>query len=126
MSRRTEQLASDLRGAVQSVIDRGLQDPRVSGMITVMSVRLAEDLRTATVLVSVLPAERQELTMHGLRGAAGHIRHQVGELVRMRQVPELTFRLDDSLKKQAAVMGAIAQATAEREARAAGPGGETA
>ena len=63
MSRRTEQLASTLHRAIQEVIGRGFQDPRISGLITVTSVKVTEDMRSATVMVSVLPAERQNLTM---------------------------------------------------------------
>ena len=74
MSRRQEQFASVLREAIQGVIDRGIQDPRISGMITVTSVRVAEDFADATILISVLPADRQDLSLHGIRSAAAYIR----------------------------------------------------
>jgi ribosome-binding factor A len=119
VSHRREQVASTLQRAVQQVIAKGLQDPRISGMITVTAVEVSPDLKAATVLVSILPADRERLTMHGLRDAASHIRRQTGDLVDMRQVPELTFRLDSSLKKQADVYTAIAKVTAERERAAA-------
>ena len=61
--------------------------------------------------------QKQDLTMHGLRAAARHIRREVGDHVAIKQMPELVFRLDQSLKKQAGVLDAIAKATAEREAR---------
>ncbi len=122
MSRRTEQMASTIRQALQETIDRGLADPRISGLITVTQVRVTDDVKSAYIDVSVLPAERQDLTMHGLRAAARHIRREVGDLVAVKQMPELVFRLDQSLKKQASVLDAIARATAEREAREAAQG----
>jgi ribosome-binding factor A len=127
MSRRTEQMASTIRRALQETIDRGFQDPRISGMITVTGLRITEDLKQALIDVSVMPAERQDLTMHGLRSAARHIRREVGDRVAIRQMPELVFRLDSSLKKQAAVLDAIAKAAAERQARenAGAPAPET-
>ena len=115
MSHRTEQLASELRGAIQEVIDRGLSDPRVSGMVTVTEIRVTPDHKTAFARISVLPSDRQKLTMHGLQAAAAHIRRQAGERVRTRSMPEIRFELDESTKKQAEVMGAIARATEERE-----------
>lgn len=121
MSRRTEQLASTIRGAVQEVLDRGLQDPRVSGLITVTGVRLTDDLATAFVSISVLPAERAGLTFHGLRSAARHVRHEVGKRVAMRRLPELDFRLDESFKQQAAVIEALGRVRAERESRGEEP-----
>lgn len=123
MSRRAEQIAATIHRAVQAVLDRGLQDPRVSGMITVTGVKIAPDLSAATISVSIFPAERQELAMHGLRSAAGHIRHDISDAVGLRRTPDLAFKLDESLKKQAAVLEAISRATAEPSA---GPGSPTA
>jgi ribosome-binding factor A len=125
VSHRREQIASTLHRAVQQVISKGLQDPRISGMITVTGVEVSPDLKAATVLVSILPADRERLTMYGLRDAAAHIRRQSSDLLAMRKVPDLTFRLDSSLKKQAEVYEAIAKAAAERE-RLTGPGGSAA
>lgn len=119
MSRRAEQIAALLRTALQEVFARGFQDPRIRGLITITSVTLSEDLRSATVMISVLPEERQELTMHGLSAAARHIRHQVSDKIDLRYTPDLYFRLDTSLKKQAGVFEALAKVAQEREQRAA-------
>jgi ribosome-binding factor A len=121
VTRRNEQYTAELTRAVQEVLVRGLQDPRVSGLITVTGVKVTEDLRDATVSVSVLPAEKQELTLHGLQGAAAYIRREVGERMDARRIPTLNFRLETGLKKEAGVIRALAQAAAEREK--ANPGG---
>lgn len=111
--RRREQLASALERAVQEVLVRGLQDPRIKGLITVTGVDLSEDGRDATVRVSILPEEHQELTMHGLRAATRHIQRAAADRIRVRQMPRLAFRLDVSLKRQAGVLDALARARAE-------------
>lgn len=113
MTRRTEQIASTLQRALQEVLARGLADPRFGGLVTVTGVKVAPDLRTADVLISVLPAEKQDLTMHAIRHAAGHLRREVSDLVAMRSVPTLQFRADVSLKKQAEVLRAISRAAAD-------------
>lgn len=110
MSRRHEQVGSVLQQAIQDFLARGLHDPRVGGLVTVTAVRVSEDFATADVMVSVLPAEREQLAMHGLRHAAGHIRREVGDKVALRQMPRLNFRLDRSLKKEAEVLRALAKA----------------
>jgi ribosome-binding factor A len=115
-SHRPEQLASAIREAVQQIIDRGLQDPRVSGLITITGVKVSQDLRNATISVSVMPEEKQNLTLHGLQNAGRHIRREAGELVNIRQLPELSFKLDTSLKKQAAVLEELEKIRKEREA----------
>jgi ribosome-binding factor A len=115
VTRRAEQMASTLRDAIQQVIDRGLSDPRISGLITITSLRVTDDLKNAIITVSVLPEPKQELTLHGLKAAARHIRHQAGELIEIKQMPELIFKLDQSLKKQAQVFEAIHRASEQPE-----------
>jgi ribosome-binding factor A len=100
MSHRTEQITSTIQRAVQTVIGRGLNDPRVRGLVSVTKVLVENDLSKATVFISVMPSERGELTMHGLRAAAKRIRRDVGSVIRLRHTPRLIFRLDDSIKRQ--------------------------
>ncbi len=101
MSHRTQQVVSLIQRGVQTVIGRGLHDPRVRGLISVTKVVVDDDLSDATVFVSVMPQEHGELTLHGLRHAAPRIRSEISRGIRMRRVPRLRFALDDSLKKQA-------------------------
>lgn len=103
-----------LRNAIQAVIDRGIQDPRISGMITVTEVRVSEDFADATILISVLPADRQELTLHGIRSATMHIRREAGKNVDSRKLPRFHFDLDSRTKKQAAVIEALLKVQDER------------
>ena len=101
MSHRNEQVTSAIQRAVQTVISRGLHDPRVRGLVSVTKVVLDDGFAQATIFISVMPAERAELTMHGLRAATKRIRRDVGNVVRLRRMPRLCFRLDDSIKRQA-------------------------
>lgn len=119
MSQRTQRVASVLRDALQAILTKGLQDPRVRGLITVVKVTVADDLTEATVHVSVMPAEHAELTMHGLRAASAHIRRQIGNATSLSRVPTIGFRLDTSSLKQAGVLEAIAKVAREREAKEA-------
>jgi ribosome-binding factor A len=126
VSVRTDRISATIRKALQEAIARGVHDPRVRGLITVTAVEVSPDLRTAIVRVSVLPESAQELTLHGLTSAAGRLRREIGESVRMKRLPDLVFVLDDTLKRQARVLSAISRA---REEQAAGEekaqGGET-
>lgn len=115
MSRRAEQVSSLLRRAVQSVLAEGLSDPRLEGvLLSVTDVTVSDDLRTATVKVSVLPDTRESAAMHALRTATRHVRREAGDRTALRKLPELTFKLDRSLKKQAAVLDALSRVRAER------------
>lgn len=110
MSRRQEQMASVMREAIQEVLSRGLNDPRVSGLITVTSLEISPDLEYASIRVSVLPADRQTLTFHGIQAAAAYIRREVGNKVKNRKLPKFNFELDSSLKKQMGVIEALEHA----------------
>jgi ribosome-binding factor A len=109
---RTEKVAAAMRRALQEAIAR-VHDPRVRGLITVTGVDLSDDMREAVARISVLPESSQELTLHGLRSAAGMLRREVGDAVRIKRLPTLSFELDDSLKRQARVLSAIARVQPE-------------
>jgi ribosome-binding factor A len=115
VSRRTDQIGSTIQRAIQKILADGLADPRVRGLITVSGVEMSDDLRRAIVLVSVYPAEHQELTMHGLRSATGHLRRRLASATALPVLPQLVFRLDTTMKRQAAVLEALAKVAAERE-----------
>ena len=113
MSRRTQQVAGELRQAVQEVLARGLSDPRVRGLVTITEVTLSNDLTQATLMVSVLPEEHEELTLHGLTAASRFIRREAAERLAMHRLPQLAFKIDRRLKRQAGVLDAIARARQE-------------
>ena len=95
--RRTERLAEEIREEVARIIGRGLKDPRI-GFVTVTRVELTPDLRTAHVYVGVLGDEAQrDKTLAGLKQAAGFIRRELGQRIRMRHIPELAFQYDEGL-----------------------------
>lgn len=109
MSHRTEQLGSVLHRAIQSVLERGLSDPRLRGVITVTRVQVSPDLKTAIAHVTISPEDQESLTMHGLRAASRHIRRRAGELVALRRLPELEFRVDERYKREMRTQEAISR-----------------
>lgn len=83
-----------------SNIMRGeLKDPRVSSMCSVVAVEVAPDLKNAKAYISVLgDEEEQKRTMEGLRSSAGFIRRKLAENVNLRNTPQITFVLDQSIE----------------------------
>lgn len=112
MSHRREQVESTLRRAIANVLARKLSDPRLEGLISVTRVEATPNLREARVYVSVIPEKNEKRALAGLRDSVGHMHSAVARQVRMRYVPRLEFRLDDSLKKADAIFDAIDQAAA--------------
>lgn len=126
MSQRSQRVSALLRESIQTVISKGLQDPRVRGLITVTKVTTADDLSQSTVYVSVMPVEHADLTMHGLKAAAAHIRRQAGAKLSLGRLPHLLFKLDTTIARQAGVLDALAKVAQEREEREAAEQAESA
>ncbi len=99
---RADRVADLLKEEVANMLLFEIKDPRVQGLVTVISVKVTKDLRHANFYVSVLGGdEREQQAMKGLVKASGFIRRSLGRRVRMRRVPELHFKLDETLKEQA-------------------------
>lgn len=98
-----ERLGEALREEIETLVEGELGDPRI-GLASVTGVELAEDARSARVLVVVegndVEAQR---SMEGLTAAASFIRHEVAERLKLRRAPELFFQLDRSERQQARV-----------------------
>ncbi len=76
-----------------------LKDPRI-GFITVTAVETTQDLRHATVFVSVLgSARKREQSLAGLDAAHGVLQRRIADEVRMKRTPQLTFQYDPSVEQ---------------------------
>lgn len=118
MSHRPKQLGSVLQRAIQTIIERGFSDPRIQGVITVTRVKVSPDLKDAIIYVTVIPADVESLTLHGLRSAGAYIRRQAGELVAIHRLPQFEFRIDEQIKREANVLAAIKNAVETLDAPA--------
>lgn len=82
-----------------SVIIRELKDPRIGVMTTVTAVEVAPDLKTCKAFISVLgDDEAKAETMEGLKSAHGFIRRELAHTINLRNTPEITFILDESME----------------------------
>lgn len=98
-SRRCQKVAEAIREVVSMAILVELKDPRVRD-VTVTYVEVSGDLRHAKVHVSVMGDEaRQELSMHGLKSAAGFLQSKCGKRLNIRYTPRIEFVLDQGVKK---------------------------
>jgi ribosome-binding factor A len=92
--RRPERVADTLREEITQIVGYELEDPRVA-MVTVTDVKLSDDLRDASVYVTIAGDEQESLTaMKALRHAAPYVRRQLGFALSLRHTPELHFVRD--------------------------------
>jgi ribosome-binding factor A len=67
------------------------------GFVTVTGAKVSDDLRHATVYLSVLNDEEGDRTVRKLNSSASFIKGELGRRLKMKYVPELTFRIDESI-----------------------------
>lgn len=98
MSLRSNRIAEQMKKELGDIIMRKLKDPRV-GFVTVTDVHVTGDLQQATVYITSLGNERErEETIQALMKAAGFIRSEIGQRIRLRRTPEIVFEFDSSVE----------------------------
>ena len=92
-----------INGEVQRVLAetiRGeIKDPRISPWTSVVSVEVAPDLKSCKAWISVLGDEEvRKSTLEGLRSAVGFMRNRLAREINLRNTPEITFIMDQSIE----------------------------
>jgi ribosome-binding factor A len=98
---RPTRVGDQVREILSSLLSRGaVRDPGI-GFITLTRVQMSSDLQMARVFYTMLgdAAQRRE-TAKALERAAPFLRRQVGGALKLRRVPELAFRFDESIAHQ--------------------------
>ena len=89
-------MAEALREEIVALVEGELGDPRI-GLVSVNEVHLAQDGKSARVLVTVTGDEHEAAqSLKALNAAAGFIRHELVSRLAIRQAPEIIFVLDQT------------------------------
>ena len=106
---RMSRINSEMQKSIAEIIANRLRNPDLDGIIiTVTNVDTASDLKYAKVMVSVLSTpQTQSLVVQELNRAKAYIRKELMHMIRLRTMPELDFRLDDSYEKGRKIMDII-------------------
>lgn len=110
---RAERLAEVIRAEASAIIQQGLKDPGI-GFVSITDVVVSGDLRHAKIFVSVLgDEEAKRQTMAALERAKGYVRSELGARIAVRFVPEILFRLDDSIERGTRISSLLRKVTKE-------------
>lgn len=125
MSQRTQRVDELLRQEIGAIVTREVSDPRI-GFATITRVETTPDLRHARVWVSVIgqPRER-DATIAALGRAMPFVRHELGRTLRIKRIPELHVRLDDTAERGTRVLHLLSELEAGAVPDAELPPGET-
>lgn len=90
---------TEVQKVLSTLINREIKDPRINPMTSVVAVEVAPDLKTAKVFISVLgDQESKDSTLRGLKSASSFMRGQLAKTLNLRNTPELTFVIDNSIE----------------------------
>lgn len=111
---RLARVAEVVREVASETILFELQDPRVK-RVTVTRTEVSGDLQHAKVFVSVMGTEKeQQLTLRGLRHAAGFVQAKLGRRLQTRFTPTIQFVLDQGVKHSIEISRLIHEALADK------------
>jgi ribosome-binding factor A len=110
-----ERLSGAIREEIETILEGELRDPRI-GLASVNAVLMADDSRSARVLVHVDGDDDEaERTLEGLNAAKNYVRHEIAERLRLRRPPELFFQVDRSDEMEGRVNELLARAEKRRK-----------
>ncbi len=87
-----------LKDEIASLLLMELEDDRLK-QLTVTEVRTSKDLSHAVVFVTTGGEEYRKLCMEAAQRSAGYIRKQLYSRLRLKHIPFLEFRYDESLDR---------------------------
>lgn len=98
MGLRHAKVITALKREISNIVHDELKDARL-GFVTIMRVDLTVDLRYARVYYSVLGQEKeQKATKEALESAKPFIRYLIAQRIKLRFVPEISFKFDRSVE----------------------------
>jgi ribosome-binding factor A len=117
MTRRAERVSSIIQQELGYLLREQVNDPRLTGLISITKVSTSPDLKHAKVFISTLgdKVNKNEI-LQGFTAASGFLRRQLANRLKLKHMPELSFHLDDSIERGAEIIRLIEQvASSDRE-----------
>ena len=89
----------EVQRVLAEIIRGGLKDPRISPWTSVVAVEVAPDLKSCKAWISVLGDEEvRKSTLQGLKSAEGFIRRELARTINLRNTPDITFVMGQSIE----------------------------
>ena len=109
----------EVQRALSEIIRGEIKDPRIHPMTTVVAVDVTPDLKYCKAYISVLGDDEAAVsTIQGLKSAVGYVRRELARKVNLRNTPEITFVLDQSIEygvNMSRLIDEVAKNTKSRE-----------
>lgn len=94
--KRSVRVGDLIRKETADIIMHRLRDPRI-GFVTVTGARMSDDLRHATVYISVFEDKKRDLTLSALSSSKSFIKSELSRRLKMRFTPDIHFEIDEAV-----------------------------
>jgi ribosome-binding factor A len=123
-SQRPGRVQEAIRQEVSNIIHGQIRDPRL-GFLTITGVELTKDLRYARIYFSVLGEDKEKkLALRGLNSAKGYIKGILGDRIKLRYMPDIEFKIDDTLERTRHIYDLFEQIKKEKKDDAGSDSGD--
>ena len=101
---RNARVSEEIKRAISDIIKNSIRDPRLPEILSIMSVDVSSDYSYAKVYYSAMNGQGAEKDIRdALKSASGFIRRELGNRIRLRQIPELRFVPDNTIERAIAL-----------------------
>jgi ribosome-binding factor A len=95
---RKERVGDLIKREIAHIIQSELKDPGI-GFVTITGVEVSADLKQAKTFYTVLGNEdSKKRSASALRRASGFIQNEIGRRLRLKYIPEISFKFDKSVE----------------------------
>ena len=97
-SNRMNRIDEELKKEISNIVTYDLNNPNITGLISVTKVKVTPDLKYAKVYISIINSKNTKETFVHLKKASGFVRTEIAKRINLRITPEIIFELDDSIE----------------------------
>jgi len=112
---RSGRVQEAIRQEISLIVQSHIKDPRI-GFLTITKVELTKDLRHAKIFFSVLGESKdRHLALKGLNSAKGYIKGLLSDKIKLRYMPDIAFKIDESIDKAGQIFEILGKIKREKE-----------
>ncbi|HHO74812.1 MAG TPA: 30S ribosome-binding factor RbfA [Deltaproteobacteria bacterium] len=97
VTKRQARVGDLLARTIAEMIHRKIKDPRIDG-VTITGVDVSMDLKIGRVFFCIHNEDNRDQAQQGLDSSAGYLRHELRKMLRLKNVPVLSFQYDTSFE----------------------------
>jgi ribosome-binding factor A len=95
--KRSARVSDLIREEVADIIMNRVKH-KTLGFLTVTGAKVSDDLRNATIYLSVLNDDDKEKTVRKLNSMSSFIKGELGKRLKMKYIPKPVFKIDESIE----------------------------